>query len=217
MGSEMCIRDRYTYPTVGTTLFRKTLFVAVLVETRACRPRDACYPGCARHLSPLYVPVSPCAPSATCKLCPMALNPDSIVDCPRPPGRNLDLSSSGHAQGPCVGFIYIQLPKLSSTEIQLFTHHDIAKQYRKGLTAIVDRCVYVSYNRHHAVPKSFICCCSGRDSCMLTSRCMLPWLRSAPYPALCPCEPLRPASDMQALSYGARSRQYSRLPPSSRS
>ena len=26
-------------------------------------------------------------------------------------------------------------------------------------------------------------CCSGRDSCMLTSRCMLPWLRSAPYPA----------------------------------
>ena len=35
-------------------------------------------------------------------------------------------------------------------------------------------------------------CCSGRDSCMLTSRCMLPWLRSTPYPDLCPCEPLSP-------------------------
>ena len=70
------------------------------------------------------------------------------------------------------------------------THHDIVKQYRKGLTAVEDRCVYMS----HTVPKSFICCCSGRDSCMLTSRCMLPWLRSAPYPALCPCEPLRARS-----------------------
>ena len=28
--------DVYTYPTIGTTLFRKVLFVAVLVETRAC-------------------------------------------------------------------------------------------------------------------------------------------------------------------------------------
>ena len=43
---------------------------------------------------------------------------------------------------------------------------------------------------------------------MLTSRCMPPWLRSAPYPALCPCEPLRPIGDIQAVSYGARSRQY---------
>ena len=76
----------------------------------------------------------------------------------------------------------------------------------------------VSYNRNHGrcVPKSFIlCCCSGRDSCMLTSRCMLPWLRSAPYPALCPCEPLGPVGDMQAVSYGARSRQYSPLLPAS--
>ena len=72
------------------------------------------------------------------------------------------------------------------------THIDIVKHYRKGLTAVVDRCVYISYNRYHSVPKSFIYCCSGLDSCMLTSRCMLPWLRSAPYPALCPCEPLRP-------------------------
>ena len=47
---------------------------------------------------------------------------------------------------------------------------------------------------YHSVPKSFICCCSGRDSCMLTSRCMLPWLHSAPYPTLCPCEPLRARS-----------------------
>ena len=90
------------------------------------------------------------------------------------------------------------------------------KHYRKGLTAVVDRCGYISYNRYHSVPKSFICCCSGRESCMLTSRCMLPWLRSAPYPALCPCEPLRPVGDMRAVSYGARSRQYSPLLPGSR-
>ena len=91
------------------------------------------------------------------------------------------------------------------------------KQYRKGLTAVVDRCVYIFYNRYHSVPKSFICCCSGRDSCMLTSRCMLPWLRSAPYLALCPCKPLCPVGDMQAVSYGARSRQYSPLLPASSS
>ena len=42
---------------------------------------------------------------------------------------------------------------------------------------------------------------------------MLPWLRSAPYPALCPCEPLGPVGDMQAVSYDARSRQYSPLLP----
>ena len=45
-------------------------------------------------------------------------------------------------------------------------------------------------------------CCSGRDSCMLTSRCMLPWLRSAhtclvhnTYPTLKPrlvFSPLKP-------------------------
>ena len=64
------------------------------------------------------------------------------------------------------------------------THHDIVKQYRKGLAAVVDRCVNISYNRYHSVAKSFICCCSGRDSCMLTSRCMLHSLRSASYPAL---------------------------------
>ena len=52
---------------------------------------------------------------------------------------------------------------------------------------------------------------------MLTSLCMLPWLRSAPYPALCPCEPLRPVGDMQAVSYGARSRQYRPLLPASSS
>ena len=69
----------------------------------------------------------------------------------------------------------------------------------------------------HSVLKSFICCYSGRDSCMLTSRCMLPWLRSAPYPALCPRQPLRPVGDMQAVSYGARSRQCSQLLPASSS
>ena len=45
---------------------------------------------------------------------------------------------------------------------------------------------------------------------------MLPWLRSAPYPALCPCEPLRPVGDLQAVSYGARSIQYSPLLPASK-
>ena len=60
-------------------------------------------------------------------------------------------------------------------------------------------------------------CCSGRASCMVTSRCMLPWLRSAPYPAVCPSEPLRPVGDMKAVSYGARSRQYSPLLPASSS
>ena len=89
-----------------TILFRKVLFVAVLVETRACCPRDACYPRCARH-TPLYVPASPGARSATCKPCPVALVPDTTVDCSRPPARNLDLSSGEQAQGPSVGFIYI--------------------------------------------------------------------------------------------------------------
>ena len=37
----------------------------------------------------------------------MALVPDSAVHCSRPQGRNLDLSSSYHAQGPWIGFIYI--------------------------------------------------------------------------------------------------------------
>ena len=71
------------------------------------------------------------------------------------------------------------------------THHAIVKQYRKGLTAVVDRCIYIleSYPWYHSVPKSFIWCCSGLDLCMLTSRCMLPSLRSAPYPALCTLSP----------------------------
>ena len=29
------------------------------------------------------------------------------------------------------------------------THHDIVKQYRKGLTAVVDRCVYTYYSLTH--------------------------------------------------------------------
>ena len=58
-------------------------------------------------LTPLYVPVSPVARSATCKPCPVALVPDSTVGCSRPPARNLDLSSREQAQGPWIGFIYI--------------------------------------------------------------------------------------------------------------
>ena len=53
--------------------------------------------------------MSPCARSATCNPCPMAIVPDSTVHCSRPPARNLDLSSSDHGQDPWVGFIYIQL------------------------------------------------------------------------------------------------------------
>ena len=69
------------------------------------------------------------------------------------------------------------------------------KWYRKGLTTLVDRCVPgIYFHVTTLFRKSFICCCSGRDWCMLTSRCMLPWLRSAPYPALCPCEALRARS-----------------------
>ena len=37
------------------------------------------------------------------------------------------------------------------------------------------------------------------------------------FPALCHCEPLRPVGDMQAMSYGARSRQYNPLLPASSS
>ena len=36
-------------------------------------------------------------------------------------------------------------------------------------------------------------------------------------PALCPSEPLRPVGEMQAVPYGARSRQYSPLLPASTS
>ena len=77
--------------------------------------------------------------------------------------------------------------------------------------------LYISYNRYHGVFRKVLFVAvlfwsrlvhadlamhatlaalySGRDSCMLTSPCMLPWLRSAPYPALCPCEPLGPVCD----------------------
>ena len=37
------------------------------------------------------------------------------------------------------------------------------------------------------------------------------------YPAQCPCEPRRLLGDMQAVSGGVRSRQYSRLLPTSSS
>ena len=122
---------------------------------------------------------------------------------------------------PCKAAGCVGTGDTSSTEIQLFTHHDIVKQYRKGLKAIVDRCVVYTYPTIGTTVCSekfySLLFCSGRDSCMLTSRCMLPWLRSAPYPALCPCEPLGPVGDMQAVSYVARSRQYSPLLPASSS
>ena len=35
-------------------------------------------------------------------------------------------------------FVSTAAAELKSTEIQLFTHHNIVKQYRKGLTAVVD-------------------------------------------------------------------------------
>ena len=38
---------------------------------------------------PLYVPLSPCARSAKCKPCPMALVPDSTVHCSRPQPRSI--------------------------------------------------------------------------------------------------------------------------------
>ena len=101
------------------------------------------------------------------------------------------------------------------------THpHDIViQQYRKGFTAVVDRCGFISLNPTHGTSlfRIVIFVAILVETRMLTSRCMLPSLRSAPYPALCPCEPRRPVGDMQAASCGARSRQYSRLLPASSS
>ena len=42
--------------------------------------------------------------------------------------------------------LFLQQQSWSSTKIPLFTHHDIVKQYRKGLTAVVDRCVVYTYS-----------------------------------------------------------------------
>ena len=87
-------------------------FICYCSGRDSCMLTSRCYPGCHRHLTPLYVPVSPCTRSVTCKPCHMALVPDTTVHCSRPPVRNLDLSSSDHSQGPWVGLIYIQLLKL---------------------------------------------------------------------------------------------------------
>ena len=46
---------------------------------------------------------------------------------------------------PCEAAGCIGTADTSSTEIELFTHHDIVKQYRKGLTAVVDRCVVYTH------------------------------------------------------------------------
>ena len=93
-------------------------------------------------------------------------------------------------------------------------HHDIVKQYRKGLTAVVDRCVVYTY------PTIGTTVCSEKFYSLLLfwSRLVhadlaMHAIRAALFPALCPCEPLGPVGDMQAVSYGARSRQYSPLLP----
>ena len=86
---------------------------------RCCSGRDSCMltsrcmlPWLRSAPYPALCPCEPLGRSATCKPCAMVLVPDSTVHCSRPPARNLDLSSSDHAQGPWVGFIYIQLSKL---------------------------------------------------------------------------------------------------------
>ena len=93
------------------------------------------------------------------------------------------------------------------------------EHYSTGVTAVVDRCVYISLNPTHGTTLFrkvlFAAVLVETHSCMPPSRCMLPSLRSAPYPALCPCKPRRPVGDKQALSCGARSRHYSRLLPAS--
>ena len=90
-------------------------------------------------------------------------------------------SSDEEHPSPCEAACCVGTDDTSSTEIQLFTHHDIVKQYRKGLTAVVVD-VYSKYPTIGTTVCSekfySLLFCSGRDSCMLTSRCMLPWLRS---------------------------------------
>ena len=102
----------------------------------------------------------------------------------------------------------------------------------KGVTAVVDRCVRIQHTYgniplnlthpwYHSIPKSLICCCSGPRlvHAALAMHAILAALGTIfqAYPALCPCEPRRPLGDMQAVSCGARSRQYSRLLPASSS
>ena len=95
------------------------------------------------------------------------------------------------------------------------------KQYRKGLTAAVERCVLV-YICARILP--MVPLCSEKLYLLLfwsrlvhADLAMYATLAAlGTYTALCPCEPLRPVGDTQAVSYGARSRQYSPLLPGSR-
>ena len=86
---------------------------------------------------PALYPCEPCARSATRKPCPMALVPDSTVHCSRPPARNLDLSSSDHAQGPWVGLIYILLSKLFKNGPGMPMKHTLPRlaRWTKRITA----------------------------------------------------------------------------------
>ena len=95
--------------THGTTLFRKVLFDAVLVETRACCL--AMYATLATHGTPFqdYPALCHCEPRRP-------LGDMQALSCGArsrqysrllPPARNLDVSSRKQAQGPWVGFIYI--------------------------------------------------------------------------------------------------------------
>ena len=131
-------------------LSRKVLFVALLVETRACWLPSRCMLLSLRSapsskLTPLYVPVSPVARSATYKPCPVALVPDSTVGCSQPPARNLDLSSREQAQGPWVGFIYLDrlfaqsrrspLAELGTAPVHSPARHRAAVWVGRGATA----------------------------------------------------------------------------------
>ena len=79
--------------------------------------------------------------------------------------------------------------------------------------------LYISYNRCHGVFRKFLFVAvlfwSRLVHADLAMHATLAALGTLP--PLCPCELLGPVGDMQAVSYGARSRQYSPLLPASSS
>ena len=88
----------YAYHTIGTTVCSEKLYYLLLFWSRLV------HSDLAMHAT---LAALAWARSATCKPCHMVLVPNSTVHCSRPPARNLDLSSSDHALGPWVEFIYI--------------------------------------------------------------------------------------------------------------
>ena len=106
----------YIYPTILPMVPLCSENISLLLFWSRLVHADLAMHATLAALGTLPPALCPCEPLrarlATCKPCPMALVPDSTVHCSRPPARNLDLSSSDHAQGPWVGFIYIQLSKL---------------------------------------------------------------------------------------------------------